>query len=367
MSVLDRYVFRSLAVDYAIALGVMICLYVLLDLFVNMDEFTEHGYSVLTVLGNVFSYYAPQTFVYFAQLCGVITLFACMATIVRMRRMNELTALLASGISLYRIAAPVVAFGILTTGLLILDTEWIIPAVAHKLVRDRDDVDGRRAYEVLFLPDRQGALLSAGRFHPSTLDMRQLLVLSRNEEGTLVQTLEADRATWRPPAYPGASGSWQLERGRKRLRSWSGGGTLGPQESIQESFPTSYESDLSPQEVQLRQAEGWIRFLSLRQLRQLDAEQIGRPDEVRRTQHGRIAAPILSLVMLLLGLPFFLDRSPTTVLSDTARCLVVCGACYVTTFIGQNVHLEFHTALPYWIPIFLFGTLAMVLLDRIRT
>ena len=37
---------------------------------------------------------------------------------------------------------------------MVLDTEVLIPAVAHKLARDHDDADGTRAYEVLFLRDR---------------------------------------------------------------------------------------------------------------------------------------------------------------------------------------------------------------------
>ena len=86
-----------------------------------------------------------------------------------------------------------------------------------------------------------------------------------------------------------------------------------------------------------------------------------------QTRHTRIAAPIVSLLLLLLGLPFFLDRSPANVLGDAGRCLLVCGLCYVVTFIAQNVRSESASALPAWIPIFVFGTLAMVLLDRVRT
>ncbi len=367
MSILDRYILRCLAADYCIALAVMVSLYALLDMFVNMDEFTEHGYPAHTVVANVVSYYAPQLLVYFSQLSSIITLFACLTTVVRMRRQNELTAVLASGVSLHRIAAPVVVFGLLTTALLFADTEWAIPAAAHRLARDHDDVDGRRAYEVLFLRDKKGALVSAGQFHPKTRDVQDLLVMQRNAAGNLIQTIEADRATWEPPPVSETTGRWHLERGRMRTRVLAGESSLGPTETARESYPTVFECDLSPETIELRQAEGWLRFLSLAQLRRLmQHEGIDRA-EVLRTQHARIAAPILGFVLLLLGLPFFLDRSPTTVVGDTAKCMVACGLCYVAGFIGQSIRLEFNSALPYWIPIFLFATLAMVLIDRIRT
>ena len=70
---LDRYILRSLVVNYLIALAVMMSLYVVLDLFFNMDEFTEGEVSAFKVLGGIVSYYGTNLFKYFAQLSGVIT------------------------------------------------------------------------------------------------------------------------------------------------------------------------------------------------------------------------------------------------------------------------------------------------------
>ena len=71
--------------------------------------------------------------------------------------------------------------------------------------------------------------------------------------------------------------------------------------------------------------------------------------------------------MLLLGLPFFLDRSPASILSDASKAMLVCGLCYVVTFCTQNLRPDSLSALPSWIPIFIFATVAVVLLDRLRT
>jgi len=367
LSVIDRYILRSLLFNYLVALGAMLSLYVVLDMFVNMDEFTEQGYPVTTVVGNIISYYWPNLFLYFAELSGVITLFACMATIARMRKLNEMTALLASGVSLFRIARPMLVFGVVTTVLLIADTEWLIPGIAHKLARDHDDADGKRAYEVLFLRDRGGALLSAGQFHPTRRDLQRLLVLTRDENGAVVETLEADRAVWEPPNALRPEGRWRLERGRLTSRVRSDGAGLGPRESKLISYPAYYKSDLSPEAIQLRQSEGWIRFLSLKELGRL--KERGGPNfaAIIQTMHARRTAPIVSLVLLLLGLPFFLDRSPGSIMNDAGKCMIACGLCYVVTFIAQSIRPESASALPAWIPIFVFGTLAVVLIDRIRT
>ena len=111
-STIDRYLLRALLVNYVIGLAVMMSLYVVLDLFVNMDEFMERGYPAWRVLWNMVDYYTPNLLLYFSQLSSVITLFACLATLAKLRRFNELTAMLASGVSLYRLARPVLAFGV---------------------------------------------------------------------------------------------------------------------------------------------------------------------------------------------------------------------------------------------------------------
>jgi hypothetical protein len=163
MTTLDRYILRGLVANYLIAITVMISLYVVLDLFFNMDEFTETEGEVLR---NMASFYGTRIYLYFAQLSGVITLFACLITLARMRRQNELTAVLASGVSLYRLAAPVVAFALLTSILWYVDSEVIIPRIAHKLARRHDDAQGERTFRVRFLRAANDDLLSADQYRP---------------------------------------------------------------------------------------------------------------------------------------------------------------------------------------------------------
>lgn len=364
-SVLDRYLFRSLLTNYLIGVGVMLSLYVVLDLFVNMDEFTERGESVLTVARNIIDYYVPNLALYFAQLGGVITLFACGAVLGRMRKQNEVTAMLASGVSLFRVARPILLFAVFASGLLVLDTEVVIPSLAHKLARKHEEVGGKEAYEVLFLKDQRGALLSAGRFAPGTGRLQALLVMERDESGAVSRIIEADAADWSEPQSPQQAGLWKLERGRTLTRMTQAG--LGPRESKVEEFPTAYATNLGPREIELRQAEGWVGFLSLGQLKSMQSEPEADVRAIYRTRHGRVVTLIVSLLLVMLGLPFFLDRSPANILADSTRCVLVCGLCYVSTFVAQSLRVETASAFVAWIPVFVFGTLAMVLLDRVRT
>lgn len=368
MTLLDRYILRSLVVNYVIALGVMMSLYVVLDLFVNIDEFTEESTSTGTVIAGILSYYGNNLFLYFAQLSGVITLFACLASIARMRRQNEMTAILASGVSLYRVAAPVIAFAMLTSVLWFIDTELIIPSVAHKLARRHDDALGRKTYGVWFLKDRDNALLSAQKFDPSTRTMRGMLVMYRDESGSVAHVLQAEEARWKPDERYAAGGVWELQRGLLQARRGDDGRRMGPQSTIEERPVGRYESDLNPEAIQLRQSSQWVQYLNSSQLTRLVEKGKLTAARIQHIKHGRFTTPIVNLILLLLGLPFMLGATAGDILNDGARCLAVCGACFLISFTGQNLSMEGSlAALPSWLPIFLFAPLVVVLLDRIRT
>ena len=369
MTTLDKYILRGLLVNYLIAIGVMMSLYVVLDLFFNMDEFTESAAGAKDVFLDVTSFYGNRVFLYFAQLSGAITLFACLVTLARMRRMNELTALLVSGVSLYRIAAPVVAFAVLSTSLWYVDTEICIPSIAHKLARRHDDARGLKTYGVWFLRDRNDALLSAQQYLPSEQLLKRLLVLKRSSDGVLESVLQADRARWEAPSDETSSGRWQLERGWEPGRIKRQDGGLGPQGDIGRRPVTHYESDLDPKTIEMRQSAGWIRFLSSRRLAELSERLEGQLlVQARHAKATRFTTPLVNLLLLLLGLPFILDRIPGNILASGGKALLICGSCFLLTFVTQNLGgMGTLSALPAWLPIIIFAPVAVVFIDRMRT
>ena len=117
--------------------------------------------------------------------------------------------------------------------------------------------------------------------------------------------------------------------------------------------------------------------MSLTQLRTLQGDLMERSHEpgasasalteVVRTRHERIAAPLVSLVMLMLGLPFFLDRAPGNILGDALRCMIATGLCYTLAFIAKSIDPGSVSPLPFWLPVFVFAPIATVLITRIRT
>ena len=82
------------------------------------------------------------------------------------------------------------------------------------------------------------------------------------------------------------------------------------------------------------------------------------------TRHVRFTEPLNNLVMLLLGLPFILSRE-RNIRSSASLCLLMVGTFYVFIYICRYLGLPATWAA--WLPILLFGPIAVVMLDSVKT
>lgn len=363
MKILDRYILRAFFTNYFIALFVLVGMYVVLDLFVNLDEFTKvPGESTSRTIAKIINFYGYNMFLYFSQLSGALILAAACFTLGRALRTNEFTAVLASGSSLYRVAAPICLAALAMNAVWFIDQEVILPRIADKLARRHDDIEGRRTFGVWFRPDRDNALLSASMFSPRAQEMRGIIAVKRDDKLRMTNVIRADSARWDEDRQV-----WILFKGESMQLSAEEG--QGAQPNLGRAPVAIYPSDLSPKELALQQASQWTNFISLRHLTRLQ-KRFPQSTEFVKVKHARLTTMITNMILLLLGVPFFLNRERAPVLVAGGKCLLACGACFVTTFLCQSVELvgvDINPALPAWIPVFLFGPIAVILLGEIKT
>lgn len=367
MKTIDRYILRSFLLNYAIAMIVLIGIYITLDLFVNLDEFTAvRGSTMRDVLSRVTDFYGHNLFLYFAQLSGVITLVAACFTLGRLHRNNELTPLLSAGASLYRVATPILLVGLAMNALWFVDQEFIIPSIAPKLARKHGDIEGRRTFAVHFLPDaaNSNALLSASRFNPDAKEMRGVVILKRDENHRLTELIEADQARWDAERR-----CWHFENGV--ATTLATGENEDDLASLGRRPVREYASALTPKEMALQQSAQWTQFLSLRELQRLQEHfSAAGVAEFLRMKHARLVTVFMNMTLLCVGIPFFLNRERPSVIVLGGKCLLVCGLCYAATFVFSTLDLtafNISPALPPWLPLIAFAPVAVVMLDGIKT
>src|SRR5437763_12185972 len=154
MRIIDRYVTVSFVKNYFISFMVLVGMYVVLDMVFNFNNLVEFQatsagavQSLFGTLYDIVDYYFYQCFLFFVHLSGIIPVVAAAFTLMRLSRFNELTAMLAAGVPLLRIAAPIILAAVVLNGLLLVDQELIIPQMIPKLIREHGDVHrGPRNY-----------------------------------------------------------------------------------------------------------------------------------------------------------------------------------------------------------------------------
>jgi len=375
MRILDRYVAKNFLIGYFIAFCVLTGLRIIIDMFVNLDEFTEHAdLETAAVIKNIFTFYLLNSTLYFRDFAGMITVVAAAFSFGKMVRHNELVAVMASGVSLKRIIFPIVFLALLLTGVLVIDQELIIPPLADKLVRTQGDVPGRETYQVRFISDGNGSLINSLKFDVETSTLHDPTILLRRQikPGIWEVTgrIDAEKAVYNVPA-----GRWDLYTQSTETDEWLSHGWLFEKGSGKGLQPVAfYNSDITARDIPVRCESEHKTLMSLRQLRALEAQKIQITDmaQLSSQKHFHITDPLINLVMLMISLPILVCRDPKSVKSAVMISFALTGACFIFTFVCKLLATEviFDRVMPElwaWLPVFIFLPVAFIELDSMKT
>jgi len=365
MKILDKYIAKNFLTGYLIAFCVLIGLRIIIDLFVNLDEFTERAnLGAMVVVRNILIFYGLNFTLYFRDFAGMITVVAAVFSVGKMVRSSELVAVMASGVSLKRVIAPIVTLALLLTGLLVVDQELIIPSLSDKLVRSQDALPGQESYDVKFITDGTGSLIWTQNFDvkTATLDKPTILTRVRKPDSAIWEMtgrIDAEKAV-----YNFQTGNWDLING-----------FLTQRDSNKGRQPIAfYTSDITPKDIPVRRNAENKTLLSSHQLSVLAAQGLKLKDQAQlySQKHFRITEPIINLVMLLVSLPILVCRDPKAMKSAIMISFAATSACFITTFVCKMLATEFifegiMPELWAWLPVFIFLPIAFVELDSMKT
>jgi len=185
MKTLDKYIVKNFLLAVLLCFVALMSIRIVADLFLNIDEFAKsrgpEAKDIATVVGQMVTYYSYKSLAYFRELGGVIIVAAAAFTLARMNHTNELTAILASGVSLYRVLAPIVICAMGLSLLVLVDSEVLIPRCKEQLLRERDDVGGTEISQVRLLTDDRNSCWYSNHFEPDTGYVDKPLIVLRDE------------------------------------------------------------------------------------------------------------------------------------------------------------------------------------------
>ncbi len=346
-----------------------------MNLITNIDEFMKVGQKLtdaswftrtLAVLSAIAWFYIPRVLFYYVFIAGLLPFGAAAFTLGNLMRNRELIAMLAGGISLFRIALPMLLLTAATSLILFVDQEILIPnpTISSQLQMGNHDVSRghKPPFTIYFAPDQNNALLSAGTFDTKNNTLKNIIIQQRDDSGIEIQRIIASQADWNPQKR-----GWELTNGYAVSHLTKPDIFL-----LSTQQPTSIDfisSDLDPTTIRLRQNARYRQLLSLRQLSQLMRKpEIIDTRDLKLIQQSRFSTLVMNILILAMGLPFYLLRTPGNLLQQTIKAIPLCMGAWAGGFIMLQIGPGTISPIAIaWLPVMIYFPVAFFLMDRVKT
>ena len=122
LKIIDRFVFTSFVLTFVASSVLFVIIMLLFDLMNQLNFLMRNKVEFVTIL----EMYCYKSFFQFTLISPAAALFGAIYTINKMARNNELIAVINSGMSIYRLAASLIIFGILFSVFLVYFNDAVV-------------------------------------------------------------------------------------------------------------------------------------------------------------------------------------------------------------------------------------------------
>jgi len=337
MRLLDRYLLRELLIPFGYCLSGFLIFWISFDLINEMSTFQKARLKPLEIA----AYYAvktPADLVF--PMLPASWLLALLYAMVHHARHNELIAMRAAGVSIWRMALPYLLLGfLLSSGLFAINEFWAPESTtrAEAILKKRVAVKGtskRWVRNVTFSNGRGNRTWVIEAYDRHTGTMIRPHVKWTLATGTLCE-INADRAAR-------TNGVWVFLNVKELTYIPVAGAVPMPEFKEVRAIPEFSET---PDEI-----ESEIKIGNIRSLRDIRKAQLSMMEIIRYKRlhpedsqtmdmldtklHGRLAAPWTCLVIVLIALPFGAMTGRRNVFAGVASSIVICFAYFVLLQMG---------------------------------
>jgi LPS export ABC transporter permease LptG len=147
----DTYILSSFLTYLALVLTSFVCLTLIYNFFELIGDMLRNNIPLATMFTYLF--FLTPSLIYTLMPVGVLV--AVLATFGVLSKNNEITAFKACGVSLYRLAVPILVFTTVLSGGLFAFDFYYVPGANRKQDALRDQIKGRTTAQTYLRPDRK--------------------------------------------------------------------------------------------------------------------------------------------------------------------------------------------------------------------
>jgi lipopolysaccharide export system permease protein len=365
---IDRYIGRAQLHAFVVVFVSLAGLYFVFDAFTNMEEFITHAAESGSLASLLLSYYSCRLVWFFDATSPVITLASGMFALSWLERHNELTALLAAGVTRWRIARPVLVFAAVVSLIAAANRELVLPQIRESFARNAQDLDGKALQPFESRYDHRTDILFRGKgAQAATTSIDAPSLLMPPQLGDYGPQITAVQAIWRPADANRPAGyllaQVQEPADIDRLPPLTCGG--------QTVVLTRQAADwLEPGQCfvcsdvtfeQLIGSSNWSQYSATVDLvRAIANPSLGVAADIPLRVHSRFTAPALDLALLLLGMPLVLGPIRRGIFAAVGGCVAMTVVFFLVLLGSHAFALGdlLSPSLGAWLPLLVLGPLA---------
>ncbi len=361
-TLLDDYILR----DFFIYLGMILSTFLVLVLVFTLFELLGDILRNRVPAAIVAEYLLNVTPYLLYNVAPLVMLLAVLVTFGLMQRSNEITAIKATGTSIYRIVTPViVAAGVLATGLFFAD-QFYLPHTNKRQEALHNQIKGKPAQTYL-RPDRKwifgqnNDIYYYQFFDPDRDQFGNLTVFQLNRPTfSIIRRIHAERANWNKNLN-----RWVYEQGWVRTLNVSAMGDYHPYEVA--TFP-----DLPETPAYFKKEVKQYSEMNYEELRRYIRDlQQGGFDVVRlRVElQKKLSYPLITLIMAILAIPFSLSTGKKGAITGVATAVGIAVFYTVVSrlFEAMGDISQLPPALAAWSPDLIFVLVGGYLILKVPT
>ncbi len=296
MKIIDRYILSVFFRFFLMGAGLLVTLFVLIMFFELVGDFVHYEAS----LGLMFRYFAekiPEALYYMTPMA---VLAAAILSFSLMSRNREALALMSSGVSVIRLAAPVLAGAALISALSFLDGEYVMPKafkraedVMRRQVKGMQDVSFLRQNRVWIKTSNED-MWNIGYLDPvgGVLYDVNVIRLARDMGG--FDLIISAAKVYKSPVGP----LWAFENGVERRFDASGAITESAfqkrEYEMRLEFAELKRAEKAPEEMNFAEITSYIRHIKTAGY-----------NDVRYSvdRYVKLSFPLISIVMAFISIP----------------------------------------------------------------
>jgi lipopolysaccharide export system permease protein len=296
MKIYDKYILKQFLMTMVFGLITFMAIFVIIDLMENLDDFLDNNVANEIILRYYISF-LPEIV---KLMTPVAVLLASLFTTGKLASNNELTAMKAGGMSIYRYMLPMVAVALIVSSISVYFNGWVVPyANQQKFFIERQYLNKNRestARTNIYLQDGKRRIVYIAYYDGVTGTGTRTSIQEFSDSSLISISQRWDGLQF---SWDSTSKAWSMSMGQQRI--------MTPHGERMIPFGTYIFRDLtfSPKDI-VKKVER-PEEMNYTELGEFIVRQQSSGNDTARWMvdyYNKVAFPFASVIVVLFGIPF---------------------------------------------------------------